>query len=108
MTVELKAPVAAYYAAEAAKDYEAAAGTFAPEGQVKDERQSHTGRAAIAAWMAEGKAKYQHTSEVVSAETSGDGQVVTVKVSGNFPGSPIMLDHAFRIADGQIVALEIG
>ena len=108
MTVPLKAPVAAYYAAEAANDYEAAARAFAPEGRVSDEHQTHTGRAAIAAWMAEGKVKYQHTSEVVSAELRGDVQVVSVKVSGNFPGSPIMLDHAFRVADDQIQSLEIG
>ncbi len=108
MTVELKGPVAAYYAAEAVNDYEAAARAFDPAGRVSDERHIHQGRAAIAAWMAEGKAKYQHTSAVVSAEMRGDVQVVTVKVSGNFPGTPIMLDHAFRVADGQIRSLEIG
>jgi hypothetical protein len=33
---------------------------------------------------------------------------VTGKVTGNFPGSPINLDHIFEIDDdGKIVALEL-
>jgi hypothetical protein len=33
--------------------------------------------------------------------------VVTAKVSGNFPGSPIKLEHLFEIEGGRIVSLEI-
>jgi hypothetical protein len=29
------------------------------------------------------------------------------KVSGDFPGSPINLEHIFEIEDGRIVSLEI-
>jgi len=37
-----------------------------------------------------------------------DGKVVvTGRVSGNFPGSPITLDHIFEIEGGKIVSLEI-
>jgi hypothetical protein len=32
---------------------------------------------------------------------------VTGKVSGDFPGSPINLEHIFEIVDGLIVSLEI-
>jgi hypothetical protein len=33
--------------------------------------------------------------------------VVTGKVSGTFPGSPINLEHIFEIEGGRIVSLEI-
>ena len=37
-----------------------------------------------------------------------DGKViVTGKVSGNFPGSPMKLDHVFKIDGDRIVSLEI-
>jgi len=37
-----------------------------------------------------------------------DGKVVvTGKVSGNFPGSPISLQHIFEIEGDRIVSLEI-
>jgi hypothetical protein len=33
---------------------------------------------------------------------------VTGKVSGNFPGSPIYLDHVLELKDDRIVSLKIG
>jgi hypothetical protein len=38
----------------------------------------------------------------------GDGKtVVTAKVSGNFPGSPLNLDHVFELHGDKIASLEI-
>ena len=33
--------------------------------------------------------------------------VVIARVAGDFPGSPVELQHAFRLDGGQIVSLEI-
>ena len=38
------------------------------------------------------------------------GDIVTIRanVSGNFPGSPVVLDYDFRLMMNRIVELEIG
>ncbi|MCC7250543.1 MAG: hypothetical protein IT540_01565 [Hyphomicrobium sp.] len=65
------------------------------------------GLGAIKAWRTETGRKYDHTIEPL-AVADQDGQVlVTCKVTGNFPGSPINLDHIFKIEGDRIVALEI-
>jgi len=65
------------------------------------------GLAAIKAWRMEAAEKYQHTV-VPLAVTTRDGKVVVSgKVSGNFPGSPITLDHAFELAGDRILSLVI-
>jgi hypothetical protein len=104
----LKEPLAAYYAAEEAGDFEALAAAFAQDGEVRDEGRTHSGRPAIARWMKEAKAKYRHRNEVQTVEEADGGERVTVRVSGDFPGSPVTLTQVFRVKDGQIVMLEIG
>jgi hypothetical protein len=74
---------------------------------VRDEGKTITGAAAIKAWRIETSEKYDHTVEPLMVSTR-DGKVVVMgKVSGDFPGSPINLEHVFEIEDGRIVLLEI-
>lgn len=41
------------------------------------------------------------------ANTRDNETVVTVEISGTFPGSPISLDYHFAIASGKIASLTI-
>jgi hypothetical protein len=107
MAITLPPPISAYYAAEQNSDFKALARCFAPEGVVRDEGRAIAGRAAIAAWMAEAKAKYHHRTEFVSARESDGAWLVRVRVSGSFPNSPVTLEQSFRLANGLIAALEI-
>ena len=74
---------------------------------VMDEGQERRGLAVIREWMEETTGKYGVTVEVFDvAETTGN-TMVTGRVFGNFPGSPVDLRYAF-IRDGEkIVRLEI-
>ena len=108
MAPPLPDAIASYFAAEAANDFDALARSFAVDGIVRDEGHIWQGRAAIAAWMADAKGKYHHHSEVLGMTTRDGVQVVTVKVSGPFPNSPVTLEQRFRLADGAIQSLEIG
>ena len=57
--------------------------------------------------MKDAKAKYHHTVEPL-AVSHGDGTtVVTVRVAGAFPNSPLDLEHVFVVEGGRIVSLEI-
>jgi hypothetical protein len=108
MKPDLPEIIATYFANDNAGNPAALAACFAKDATVLDEGPTHQGSAAIARWMAEAKAKYQHTATPLAVEVQGGRTVVTATVAGNFPGSPIDLAHAFRLKGGRIVSLEIG
>ena len=52
--------------------------------------------------------RLSETSTVpLSSRQEGDALVVKARLTGNFPGSPVELNHRFLLADGRIKALEI-
>ena len=65
------------------------------------------GLAAIEEWKAETKKKYQHTIEPLASVQKDGKTVVTARVAGNFPGSPVDLQFVFSVEAGKIVSLEI-
>ena len=108
MPINLPKPVAAYFAAEKTQDAGALARCFATDGIVRDEGGTFTGTAAIERWNAAARAKYHHTVEPLSV-TERDGTIVVLgRVAGQFPGSPVDLQHVFRLAGDKIASLEIG
>lgn len=107
MDIDLPRPIATYVAAENSGDTEALAHCFAEDAVVRDENQTIEGLAAIKQWKAESRKKYQHTIEPL-ASTQKDGKtIVTNRLTGNFPGSPIELDFVFTLDGDKIAALEI-
>ncbi len=106
MTFALPEPIAAYFAADA-KDGGAIARCFTPDAVVIDEQQSHDGRDAIARWKAEASAKYDYVSEPIDMARDGDRFIVTGRVTGNFPGSPVDLRYDFTLLGDAIARLEI-
>jgi hypothetical protein len=74
---------------------------------VRDEGGTFTGRAAIARWNADAREKYHHTVVPVSVAENDGAFVVLARVAGDFPGSPVELQHAFRLEGGRIASLEI-
>jgi hypothetical protein len=107
MPISLPKPVASYFAAEEAGDARALARCFTGGGVVRDEGGTFTGTAAIERWNADARAKYHHTVVPLSV-TENDGAIVVIaRVAGDFPGSPVELQHAFTLDGGQIASLEI-
>jgi hypothetical protein len=74
---------------------------------VKDEDQTIEGLAAIKKWKAETKQKYQHTIDPLRVVEEGSKIIVTNRLAGNFPGSPIELEFVFTLKGDKIVSLEI-
>jgi ketosteroid isomerase-like protein len=105
--LNLPEPIAAYFGADKRGDAAAVARCFTKEAVVKDEGHRHSGRAAIKKWKAGASAKYSYTSEPLAVEQSGGGFVVTSRLTGDFPGSPVDLRYAFRLERGKIASLEI-
>src|SRR5260370_39648026 len=107
MSVDLPAPIAIYIAAENRGDTEALAKCFAGNAIVRDEGQTIEGLAAIKQWKAETKKKYRHTVEPLAVAQTDDKTIVTNRLTGNFPGSPIELEFVFTLDGDKIASLEI-
>ena len=101
----LPEPIAAYFAAE--HKPEALAQCFTAQAVMKDEGHTYTGIKAIQAFMVEASAKYSATSVPFAIEREDGFQRVRANVTGNFPGSPIVLSYRFRLERGLIASLEI-
>jgi hypothetical protein len=103
----LPKPIALYLAAENSGDTSLFGQCFTGNAIVRDENETHTGLDAIKKWKAETKKKYQHTIEPLSVVQKEGKTIVTNRLTGNFPGSPIELDFAFTLSGDKIVSLEI-
>ena len=66
----------------------------------------YKGRAAIKQWKADASIKYQYTSEPLACEQQGGKTVVTSRLTGNFPGSPVNLRFFFELERDKIASLE--
>jgi hypothetical protein len=99
-------PIAAYFSADALSP-DAVARCFSAQGVVKDEGHTHTGREAIRSWKETASSEYAYTSEPLGVEFVDGFHLVTSRVSGNFPGSPLDLKYRFRLERGLIASLEI-
>ena len=107
MSIDLPAPIAIYITAENRGDPEAMAQCFAEHAVVRDEGKTIEGLAAIKRWKTETKKKYQHTVEPLASTQKDDKTIVTNRLTGNFPGSPIELEFAFTLDGNKIASLEI-
>jgi SnoaL-like domain len=106
MTLDLPGPIAAYFAADT-EGGEAVAQCFTEDAVVKDKGRTHRGRAAIRQWKEEASTRYQYTSEPLACEERDGTVVVTSRLTGTFPGSPVNLRFFFVLEGDQIASLEV-
>ena len=106
MTLELPGPIAAYFAADTVGG-EAVARCFTEGAVVKDEGRTHRGRAAIRRWKEEASTRYQYTCEPLACEQGEGTVVVTSRLTGTFPGSPVDLRFVFVLEGDSIASLEV-
>ena len=104
--LNLPEPIAAYFEADR-RDAQAVARCFTNDGVVMDEGQTHTGLAAIEAWKTAASAQYSYIAEPFALEKKDRKYIVTSRVTGDFPGSPVDLRFVFTLERGKIASLEI-
>jgi ketosteroid isomerase-like protein len=107
MTLDATEPIAAYLAAEEAKDADALSRCFTEDGSVHDEGRDYRGRDAIRQWKQAADEKYRYVLQMVNAQTHGNEVTVHARLTGEFPGSPVELDHIFKLSNNKIASLEI-
>ena len=107
MSISLPKPIAEYFAAEQAGDAAQLARCFVSDGVVHDDG-TFTGTVAIERWNAVARAKYHHTVTPIRSTVRDGATIVVGRVAGDFPNSPIELDHTFRLDGDRISSLDIG
>src|SRR6266404_7626583 len=106
MTLDLPTPIAGYFTADK-EGAEAVAERFTENAVVKDEGHTYHGRAAIRQWKADASTKYEYMSEPFAYEQKDGKFVVTSRLTGNFPGSPVNLRFFFGLEGDKIASLEV-
>ena len=107
MDIDLPEPIAGYFAADQGKHANAIARHFAGNAVVKDEGHIYEGREAIRRWKAASSAKFNYRVEPLAIADRAGLTVVTARLTGDFPGSPVQLRYRFALQDGEIAGLEI-
>lgn len=107
MAIELPQIIARYFTADAQRGSDAVLECFAHDAVVRDEGKTYTGIGEIRAWKEGAASAFSYTVEPFEIGTDGDRTVVTSRLVGNFPGSPVDLRYLFVLSDGKIAALEI-
>jgi len=107
MPLHLPKPIERFMSSETAHDSDAVGDCFTPDATVRDEGRIRKGLNEIAAWRRETEAKYHHTLMPIAVAERAGKTVVTTKMTGNFPGSPVTVDFVFQLEGDMIASLEI-
>jgi hypothetical protein len=96
-----------YIDASNTHDERAIVDCFTDDAAVRDENTTRHGKIDIGRWATETIEKYKFQFKPLSADKRGAETILSVEVSGSFPGSPITLDYHFGIANDKIQSLII-
>jgi hypothetical protein len=99
--------ISRYIEASNAHDVEAIVDCFADDAVVRDENATRHGKIDIGCWATETIQKYKFQFKLLRADVRGAETILSVEVSGSFPGSPVTLDCHFTIANDKIQSLII-
>ena len=108
MTFRLSEPLEDYFKAANAHDLFAMLAAFAGGAVVADEGRQYRGLASSQEWMKETIEQYAFEITPIPSSTAEGETICTASVAGTFPGSPVNLQHRFRVDRGKITRLEIG
>jgi uncharacterized protein (TIGR02246 family) len=96
-----------YIASLNSRDPEELLALFTPDAVVVDEGETWRGTSEITTWVVDIAFRFQYNAEVLSVETTGDGDYIArVRLEGNFPGGTVELKVRFDVDEDRIRRLE--
>ena len=107
MTTTSPAVIHSYFDASNRNDIDSLVACFAPDATVTDESATHRGSDEIRRWAIDVRKKYEFQAQVINSRQQPGRTIVTARVSGNFPGSPVNLDFQFSLDAEKIHSLSI-
>ena len=99
--------IRAYVQATNERDNDAFGALFTKDAIVHDEGQEHRGVAAIQKWLAATVRKYAFTLTLIDFSQERDKAILSGRMEGNFPGSPLSARFGFVLREGKIAKLDI-
>jgi ketosteroid isomerase-like protein len=107
MPISLMPIIQSYVAASNAHDVKSILACFADDAVVHDENATRRGKIDIERWAGETIDKYKFHFRPLSAEHRANETVVSIEVSGSFPGSSVTLNYHFSVVNEKISSLII-
>lgn len=107
MYLQLPPVIEVFIKAKNNHDSETFSACFAENAIVRDEGRTIVGHTAIKKWMEDSTAKYNVALVAERFSENANEAVLTAQVSGNFEGSPVLLDYHFIIQAAKISQLDI-
>ena len=107
MPVKLPPLIQHYIDVSNAHDVKSILACFNDDAVVRDENATHHGKIDIERWITTTIEKYKFQFKPLGASNGDVEPIVTVEVSGTFPGSPVTLDYHFKIDNDSISSLSI-
>jgi hypothetical protein len=105
--MKLPKTIADLIAAQDKYDSKAFADNFSDDAVVYDEGKVHHGKKEIRQWNEMTNEKYKTKYEPLDVSTKNGKIILTVKVSGTFDGSPIILKYIFEVKEAKIISLRV-
>src|SRR5882672_9944241 len=105
--MKLPKVIADLIAAQDKYDSHAFAENFSDDATVHDEGKTYHGKTEIKQWNEMTNANYKTKYEPLEVITQGDTIILTAKISGTFPGSPVIIKYNFETKNGKISSLRI-
>ena len=107
MKVTLPRVIKEYIDASNAHDVKSILSCFSDDASVHDEGKDFHGKKLIEDWIVTTIEKYKFQFKPLSVKEDDGEVVVSVEVSGTFPGSLVTLDYHFKIENEKILSLAI-
>jgi ketosteroid isomerase-like protein len=107
MKVALPRVIKEYIDASNAHDVKDVVSCFSDDALVQDEGKDFRGKKTIEEWVVKTIEKYKFRFKPLGVKSDDAKIVVSVEVSGTFPGSPVSPDYHFTIEGGKIRSLAI-
>jgi SnoaL-like domain len=107
MPIELPPAISLYISASNRNAPQDVKKCFTDDAVVRDESKTVHGTDELQQWMTDTKAKYQHTIEPLYLRQEGEAIIVTCRLTGDFPGSPIEIPFKFALSGSKIASLQI-
>jgi ketosteroid isomerase-like protein len=107
MEIGMPDVIDAYIQAANSRNTDRFVSLFMVDAIVHDEGQEHRGIAAIREWFESTVEKYAFTLTRIGLTQESDKAILSVRIEGKFPGSPLSARFRFVLHDGKIAKLDI-
>ncbi|GAB3491459.1 nuclear transport factor 2 family protein [Spirosoma knui] len=103
--MKLPAMIEGFVQAQNEQDFARFTDYFTDNATVADEGHTYSGKAEIKQWIQQATETYQMQTKPIDYQQTGSSAILTVDVTGTFPGSPAVMHYHLELDDSLIRSL---